>query len=133
MKYCHENQINAYIPDNQFRSRNPKFKDQKKKHPRPTRAKSGKFIALFPASQFQFDPVKITCICPAGEYLSPKKPRTDNRGVPRIAFNGRVTVCRQCAIKTQCMKNPEASDSRTGRGRQVSFILEDQRKPSHTD
>jgi IS5 family transposase len=31
------------------------------------------------------------------------------------------------------MKNPEASNSRTGRGRQVSFVLEDQRKPNHTD
>ena len=30
MKYLHENEINAYIPDNKFRSRDPKFKDQKK-------------------------------------------------------------------------------------------------------
>jgi len=32
MKYLHENNINAYIPDNQFRSRDPKFKDQKAKY-----------------------------------------------------------------------------------------------------
>jgi len=133
MKYCHENNINAYIPDNQFRSRDPKFKDQKKKHPRPTRAKGGKVIELFKPSDFQFDPIKNTCICPAGESLSPKKPRIDNRGVERIAFNGRVTVCRECLLKANCMKNPKASESSTGRGRQVSFVLEDKRKPTHTD
>ena len=133
MKYCHENNINAYIPDNQFRSRDPKFKDQKKKHPRPTRAKSGKVIPLFKPSDFQFDPINVTCLCPAGEWLSPKKPRTDNRGVERIAFNGRVTVCRECPLKANCMKNPKASESSTGRGRQVSFVLEDKRQPNHTD
>jgi len=133
MTYLHDNHMNAYIPDNQFRSRDPKFNDQKKKHPRPTRAKSGKVVTLFTLSDFQFDPINITCICPAGESLTPKKPRTDNRGVERIAFNGRVTVCRECSLKTDCMKNPNASESSTGRGRQVSFVLKDKRKPNHTD
>jgi|TARA_A100001518_G_C1225722_1_gene74128 hypothetical protein len=32
MKYLHERQINGYIPDNQFRSRDPKFADQKDKY-----------------------------------------------------------------------------------------------------
>ncbi|EWH08070.1 transposase, partial [Catenovulum agarivorans DS-2] len=32
MKYLHENQINGYIPDNQFRSRDPKFSEQKTKY-----------------------------------------------------------------------------------------------------
>ena len=133
MKYLHENNINAYVPDNQFRSRDPKFKDQKKKHPRPTRAKGGKVITLFTPKDFQFDPINRTCICPAGESLTPKKPRIDSRGVPRIAFNGRVTVCRNCPLKAKCMKNPEASNSSTGRGRQVSFVLNDKREPNHTD
>jgi hypothetical protein len=133
MKYLHDNKHNAYIPDNQFRSRDPKFKDQKKKHPRPTRAKSGNVVALFKPCDFQFDPIKVTCICPAGESLTPKKPRIDNRGAARIAFNGRVTVCRACPLKAQCMKKPEASNSMTGRGRQVSFALTSHRQPTQTD
>ncbi len=32
MKYLYENDINGYIPDNQFRSRDPRFKDQKEKY-----------------------------------------------------------------------------------------------------
>jgi transposase len=133
MEYCHDNKINAYIPDQNFRSRDPKFKDQKKKHPRPSRAKSGKVIPLFPASDFKFDPVEVTCICPAGEQLSPQKPRVDNRGTPRIAFKGRITVCRECELKTKCMKKPLTPDSTKGCGRQVSFVLEGKRKPNNTD
>ena len=133
MKYCHENKINACIPDNQFRSRDPKFKDQKKKHPRPTRSKSGKVIPVFPASEFQFDPIEITCICPAGEPLSFINSRSDNRGLSRMLFTGRISVCRNCSLKTKCMKNPEASNSRKGHGRQVSFVVEDKREPTHTD
>jgi len=30
MKYLHENNINGYVPDNKFRSRDPKFKEHKK-------------------------------------------------------------------------------------------------------
>ena len=32
MQYLHDNDINAYIPDNQFRSRDPKFANQKQKY-----------------------------------------------------------------------------------------------------
>ena len=39
MKYLHDEKINAYIPDNQFRSRDPKFATQKNKYKRPSRAK----------------------------------------------------------------------------------------------
>ena len=31
------------------------------------------------------------------------------------------------------MKNPNASESSTGRGRQVAFVLKDKRQPNHTD
>ncbi len=32
MKYPHERQINSYVPDNKFRSRDPKFQNQKDKY-----------------------------------------------------------------------------------------------------
>ena len=55
MQYLHDENINGYIPDNQFRSRDPKFKTQKDKHKRRSRAKSG-VVKLIPASDFHFDP-----------------------------------------------------------------------------
>lgn len=32
MEYLYKNKVDAYIPDNQFRSRGPKFQDQKAKY-----------------------------------------------------------------------------------------------------
>jgi len=32
MKYLYENKINGYIPDNKFRQRDPKFKEQQTNH-----------------------------------------------------------------------------------------------------
>lgn len=69
MKYLHENTINAFIPDNQFRSRDPRFQNQKKKHPRASRAKKGS-TKIFPASEFNVDGDGMACLCPNGVPLS---------------------------------------------------------------
>jgi len=45
---------------------------------------------------FQFDPVTMTCICPAGESLRHEGTRTDQNGVPRAHFQGRLLQCRHC-------------------------------------
>ncbi len=41
--------------------------------------------------------------------------------------------CWHCDMKTRCMQNPAAADHRKGNGRQVSFVLNALRKPTHTD
>ena len=84
MKYLHEHQINGYIPDNRFRSRDPKFAGQKTKYGKRQQApsKTG-WKQVIPASEFQFDPVAMTCICPAGESLRHEATRNDQNGVPR--------------------------------------------------
>ena len=131
MRYLHENEINAYIPDNKFRGRDPKFKGQKKKHPRVSRAKDPSInISLF-NKDFDFDPIKQSCVCPAGQTLSHRGIREDNAGQKRIYFTGRTTQCRDCKKKRHCMKNPKSADHGKGNGRQVSFILK--KKPTHTD
>ena len=65
MEYLHEENINGYIPDNQFRSRDPKFDKQKEKYKRPSRAKAGSH-RTYPASEFNYDPIHQTCEYPAG-------------------------------------------------------------------
>ena len=134
MKYLHENNINAYIPDNQFRSRDPKFAHQKekygKRHQIPGKPQAKQRI---PASEFQFDPIKMTCICPAGNSISHRGTRDNEQGQPIAYFEGRLLQCRNCHKKHRCMKNPSAANHRKGAGRQVSFPLNDKRPPSYTD
>jgi len=132
MQYLHENRINGYIPDNQFRSRDPKFKDHKLKHPRKSRAKKGS-TKNFPAEEFIFDEASLSCICPNGEKLTHSGNVKDAKGNITARFSGRVTQCRECPKIKQCMKNPAATTQPNGRGRQVSFLLHKQNKPSHTD
>lgn len=134
MKYVHERGINAYIPDNQFRSRDPKFAHQKtkygKRHQKPKHQQAKKVI---PASEFAFDPIELSCECPAGNDLSFRGIREDSLGNPKAMFEGRLLQCRQCDIKARCMRNPRSADHRKGNGRQVSFALNNKRKSTHTD
>jgi len=132
MKYLHENEIDGYIPDNQFRSRDPKFANQKEKYgKRHQNRKSGPTI--IPASEFRLDPVNKTCICPAGFTTWLKKEGKDKLGHHKLFFEGRISKCRVCDLKTRCMKNPDSTNSGHGHGRQVSFILKNKRAPNYTD
>jgi len=132
MQYLHENNINGYIPDNKFRSRDPKFSDQKNKYgKRKTQAK--KTNGVISASEFTFDPTNKSCHCPANKLMLITKEGIDQKGNYKLFFEGRLTDCRHCARKNHCMVNPASADTRKGHGRQVSFIVESKRKPTYTD
>jgi len=134
MQYVHEAGINAYIPDNQFRSRDPRFSKQKAKYgKRHQKPKSQQAKKVLPASEFVFDPVALSCVCPSGESLSFRGVREDSRGHKKATFEGRLNQCRHCDLKEDCMKNPQSANHRKGNGRQVSFALTAGRKPTHTD
>ena len=49
-----------------------------------------------------------------------KRETPDKSGKVTLAFEGRLTDCRSCPLKHQCMRNPESADTRKGHGRQVS-------------
>lgn len=127
MAYLHNANINAYIPDLHFRQRDERFDDKVKKHPNRVR-QDRPLNTRIPASEFAFDPVKQTCVCPAGKDMSFHR-ETDER----MFFEGRLTDCRHCERKHRCMRNPASADHRKGHGRQVSFTLDGKRKPNHTD
>jgi len=134
MRYLHERRINGYVPDNKFRSRDPKFNHQKDKYgKRHQNLPDTGWKETIPASEFQFDPVNLRCICPTGESLKYHATRTDQNGQSRAYFQGRLLQCRHCPKKHQCMQNPEAADHRKGKGRQVSFTVEHKRLPNYTD
>ena len=132
MKYLHTEAIDGYIPDNQFRSRDPRFDQQKAKYKRPSRAKPDS-AQIIPASEFNFDPITLSCQCPAGNTLHSEQIGEDKQGNKKIYFKGRVSDCRDCELKTKCMRNPSATDSSNGHGRQVSFIIDKTKGSSYTD
>ena len=134
MKYLYENKIDAYIPDNQFRSRDPKFSDQKEKYGKRNQHVKKKDNKHFSADQFTFSAEDKSCLCPAGEKMWLKNERKDKYGNDKLHFEGPISKCRCCHLKNYCMRKPESANTRTGNGRQVSFITKkDHSKSSYTD
>ncbi|CAN0587139.1 unnamed protein product, partial [Ectocarpus sp. 12 AP-2014] len=132
-QYLHDNDVNAYIPDNQFRSRDPKFSEQKVKHGKRHQDKKSRKKQTFPASEFQFDPITNRCMCPSGQTISFRGIKENDQGIKTAYFEGRLLQCRNCDKKQQCMHNPSAADHRKGAGRQVSFRLDNNRPATYTD
>ena len=122
LTYLHDHSIDAYVPDNQFRQRDPAFVDQKKKHAEK-KPRKPKMPMFYSADDFHLDVERKSCLCPAGQSLTCKKNNKDDHGNQKLFFQGRLSQCRNCTLKKKCMRNPESADSRTGHGRQVSFII----------
>ena len=79
--------------------------------------------AVIPASEFTFDPRKKTHTCPAGNAMWLRQETTHGPGRSKLAFEGKLTDCRRCALKHNCMRNPASADTRKCNGRQVSFTV----------
>jgi transposase len=122
-QYLKEAGINAYVPDNQFRSRDPKFKQQKEKYGKRHQYNAKGQLKVIPASEFSVNIKKKTAQCPAGKTLWLSGERPTNSGKVRLFFEGNLTDCRHCDLKKACMRNPESADTREGHGRQVSIAV----------
>jgi len=136
MQYLHDHNINGYVPDNQFRKRDPKFAEQNHHYStrRPITGKKKAATSVIPASEFDFDPINLTCRCPSGESISFRGKHSDSHGHLKVFFEGRLLQCRHCDLKTRCMTNPDSANHRKGNGRQVSFIIQKaQRSTNYTD
>ena len=118
--YLKKEKVNAYIPDNQFRSRDKRYAKQKEKYGKRHQDTVKGIMKVIPASEFTFDLKKNTCICPAGNDMWLKNESKTENGVTKLFFEGKLTDCRHCDLKRRCMRNPESADTRDGHGRQVS-------------
>ena len=134
MKYLKDKGINAYVPDNQFRSRDPKFKEQKEKYGKQHQDDKNKSVKRFSSNDFDYDPISKTCICPAGHSIKFRSERINELGHNKMNFEGYRKLCKDCELKKRCMRNPTSADHPNGNGRQVSFIIEKgDKKSNYTD
>lgn len=133
MKYLNEKKINAYIPDNQFRSRDPKFNNQKTKHGKRNQDNKIKSKFVIESSSFKYDPTSKTCRCPEGHLMTLKKQGKNQIGIEKIFFHCKPSICKVCSRINTCMRNPASAHKVNGSGRQVSFINKAKREPKFTD
>ena len=107
---CRDEKIDAYIPDIQFRKRDPGFADQQRfqdgvhGRQRPD-AKAG----LFTASDFSFDPTKQVYRCPQGKELTCHARNQTNRYRTYDVYHARPQDCAACPLKARCLSKPTTS------------------------
>ena len=125
MEKLYEEGIDAYIADNRFRRRDPRFASAKRH--KPITEKKAK---RFRPRDFLYDKDKRSCICPAGRKMYLKNRHFVVGGHKAVCFQGRSTDCRACPLRGQCLRREDQKTSR-----QVCFFegKEDKTSESFTE
>ncbi len=117
-----EQGIAAYLPDNGYRKRDPRYLGQHKhrSNPAPLYHKGAQppKPRLFRPQDFHPAADRSHCVCPAGERLYRNGHHRALRGLVGLKFTGRKTACGRCTVRARCLRYPEKTPVR-----QVAIIL----------
>jgi len=94
--------IDAYVADNRFRKRDPRFADYEKYKDAARKDWAQGKLKLFRTEDFIFDPEMRHCICPAGKRLY-----RSGANEKAHRFKGTQTTCVSCELRAKCIRNPE--------------------------
>ena len=101
LTFCQDEKVDAYIPDIQFRQRDPRFADQQRfKDDKKSKPK------LFGAEDFSFDPDKKIYRCPQGKELTCHAHNQRNRHRTYDVYHARPEDCSVCPVKANCLSKP---------------------------
>jgi transposase len=109
LEACKELEVDAYVPDPQFRKRDIRFADagrhRRSVDKRKERYKSKK--RWFSVEDFRLDDRTGKLICPAGHglYVRNRNFQTAD-GYKAIAYQAPKTACRDCQLRSKCLRNP---------------------------
>ena len=126
LQALHRRGIDGYIADNQFRKRDPRFIDSKtyrQEQAKRNKARGHGKPKKFSLSDFDYDPIAVSCRCPAGNEMWRSMHNGQINGRKATSFQGYRKTCRVCPLKGQCLRNPNQKD-----GRQVTFFAKSERQ-----
>ena len=107
---CNEEKIDAYIPDIQFRKRDPRFADQQRfQDGIPAKQRPGVKPSLFTAPDFSFDATKQVYLCPQGRELTCHARNQTNRYRTYDIYHALKEDCTACPVKARCLSKPTTS------------------------
>jgi len=100
---CKDEKLDAYIPDIQFRKRDPRFAEQErfkeeKKKPSP-----------FSAADFTYDESKRVYRCPNGKELKCHARSQVNRHRTYDVYHARTKDCATCPLRSRCLSKSDTS------------------------
>lgn len=105
MRLLFENDITAFVADNQFRKRDVRFESAqyyKKKRVENWRPQKGK--KYYSADDFTYDERCGRLICPAGYAMKVKCRNLQSSGYTGIAYIGKRKNCRNCSLRSRCIR-----------------------------
>lgn len=119
-EYLFRNDVDAYLADNLFRKRDPRFASVERH--KPTRedepfAKPKRDVKFQP-KDFQLAEDHSHCICPAGQRLYRNGRHCRIGEFEAMKFRGAQRSCGACPLRSRCLRHPERSAVR-----QVAFFL----------
>jgi hypothetical protein len=99
LQTCAQAQLAAYMPDNQFRQREPRFPPQEPLGP-PTEEK-------FTVADFPGAPEQGGYRCPAGKGLKLKAQQHRIKHLLYSRYEAQEADCRGCALREKCLQSSE--------------------------
>ena len=114
--------VSALIADRDLRARDERFATQARHQqgPDPLHDKTKAAptaLPLYQPSDFGYDAVARTCVCPAGKSLYRKGRDLVTNGYVAEHFRGAKRDCVPCTHRTRCLRTPETTATR-----QVAFF-----------
>ena len=126
LEACEEEKVDAYVPDQQFRKRDVRFKNADR-HRRSTDKHHRKYKSkkrYFDVGDFKINKDNGKLICPAGKELYVKNRNfTGSKGYKFVAYQAPKTSCRDCKLRSKCLRKANTES------RQVHILCE---KPADT-
>jgi len=103
LKVCQDEKVEAYIPDLQFRTRDPRFAQQQRFKEEP------KTPGLFSAADFSYADNKRVYCCPNGKELSCQARNQVNRHRTYDIYHARPEDCAACPLRSRCLSKSTSS------------------------
>jgi transposase len=109
LESCESHEVDAYVPDPQFRKRDIRFKNagrhRRSVDKRHERYKSKK--RYFGVEDFKMDDRSGKLICPAGHGLYVRNRNfTTSDGYKAVAYQAPKRACSGCQLRAKCLRNP---------------------------
>lgn len=117
LAYLETHEIDGYLADHGFRSRDPRFAEVDRHKPKTREKVSPK--SRFTGDDFQIDTQQQTCICPAGKSLWLKCSKARIRDNIFMQFMGHKDDCDNCTLRTNCLRSIKQQGAR-----QLNVLLE---------
>ena len=117
LKALESRSIEAFIPDNGYRKRDPRYQGQEQHKAKPDALwdkskKAADKAQLFQPRDFKVSEDLSHCICPAGKRLYRSGTNCNIGGHRAVKFKGSERDCAKCPLRAQCLRHPQRTKSR---------------------